>query len=276
MPDSLRHFVAGVDLFLIPRFSSDGKKATLAAVDLSLVIPCRNEAERLPETLRASSACLDALRLLSEVVVVVEPGTDSTPEVLADFAARDARIRPIFNTDARGKGFAVKTGMLAAKGSHVIFMDADLSVPLRFVGQFLAAFQGGADVLIASRRHPDSLITRRQPLARVASGRAFNAVLRLCGATRFADTQCGFKAFTAAASHAIFPHTTSDGFGFDVEVLAIAENLGLRVEALPVEWRDAPGSKVRPLNGLTALLEALRGAVRARKVRTGVISDLQK
>jgi dolichyl-phosphate beta-glucosyltransferase len=238
-------------------------------VDLSLVIPCRNEAERLPDTLRATSACMDGLGLQSEVIVVVEPGDDPTPEVLEEFAAKDARIRPILNPQARGKGFAVRTGMLAATGSHVFFMDADLSVPLRFVREFLVAFQSGADVLVASRRHPDSLITRRQPIVRIASGRAFNAVLRLCGATPFADTQCGFKAFTAEAARAIFPHTTCDGFGFDVEVLALAESLGFRVEALPIEWRDAPGSKVRPIHGLAALAEALRGAARARKVGKG-------
>jgi len=169
---------------------------------------------------------------------------------------------------ARGKGYAVRTGMLEAAGGTVFFMDADLSVPLRFLGTFRDRIGAGAGVVIGSRRHPQTHIVCRQPLARVAAGRAFNLGLRLCGATSFRDTQCGFKAFSAAAARAIFPRVEAAGFGFDVEVLALARALGFRVEESPVEWHDMSGSKVRPLrDGVRAFAEALAGARRAKSAR---------
>jgi len=172
---------------------------------------------------------------------------------------------------ARGKGFAVKTGMLAATGNVVFFMDADLSVPLRFVPEFLADFQRGADVVFGSRQHPDRVIVRRQPIQRVLAGRAFNLCLRISGSTKFYDTQCGFKAFRKTAAKDVFEDLTVDGFGFDVEARALADHFGFRSVERPVEWCDAPGSKVRALrDGSKAFLEAVAGARRARTVSVPV------
>lgn len=235
--------------------------------EFSIVIPCRNEQDRLPSTLAAVADFLNSSASDAEVVVVIEKGTDSTVEIATRFAEANPKFRVIANPVARGKGYAVKTGMLAATGSIIFFMDADLSVPLRFVPGFLEEFSRGAEVVFGSRQHPESVIVRSQPLRRVLAGRAFNLCLRLCGATRFHDTQCGFKAFEKTAAHNIFSNLTVDGFGFDVEALALATRFGYRIVERPVEWCDAPGSKVRALrDGSRAFLEAVDGARRAGRL----------
>ena len=237
---------------------------------ISLVVPCRNEAVRLPETLGALSTFLDGAKLSSEVLIVVERSEDESASLVADWAKNDPRFRAICNQVARGKGFAVRTGMLSAAGEIVFFMDADLSVPLRFVTEFLGFFEDGVDVVFGSRQHPHSKITRAQPDSRVFFGRTFNFWLRVLGATKFRDTQCGFKAFRHDTARAVFSRLTLDGFGFDVEALALAEALGFRILERPVEWRDAPGSKVRALrDGTAAFWSALFAAHRARRVVAG-------
>lgn len=200
-----------------------------------------------------------------EVIIVVEKSTDDTADLARRQAAEDSRFRAICNSVSRGKGFAVKTGMLAATGDLVFFMDADLSVPLRFVDAFLPWFDN-ADVVFGSRQHPETVIPISQPFFRVFYGRIFNLALRVCGATSFKDTQCGFKAFRREAAQAVFSRLTLDGFGFDVEAMALAEALKLRIVERPVEWSDAPGTKVRALrDGTSAFFEAVGAAKRAQK-----------
>lgn len=236
---------------------------------LSIVIPSRNESARLPATLRAVKAWLDAEPRDAEVLIVVEKSTDDTAELARRQEGEDSRFRAICNPTARGKGFAVKTGMLAASGDIVFFMDADLSVPLRFIEAFLPYFDE-ADVVFGSRQHPETVIPVSQPFFRVFYGRIFNLALRICGATSFKDTQCGFKAFRREAAREVFSRLTLDGFGFDVEAMALAEALRLRIIERPVEWSDAPGTKVRALrDGTSAFFEAVLAAKRAqRAVRT--------
>lgn len=235
---------------------------------VSLVIPARNEARRLPGTIA------EIRRFFPdepwEFLVIVEPGADDTEGAAAAAAAGDGRFEIRVNPTAHGKGHAVKTGMLAARGDWIFFMDADLSVPLRCVGEFLAA-AGGSDVLIGSRRHPESVIAVRQPASRELAGRLFNRVLRALGVTKFRDTQCGFKAFRRESAQKIFSELRQDGFGFDVEVVVLAEVLGLRIRELPVEWADAPGSTLRPLrDGIFALRDAVLAARRIRREYPGV------
>ncbi len=235
--------------------------------DFSIVIPCRNERSRLPATLVSLRNFFDAFSLVGEAIVVVEKGDDGTEVLAAEAAEADPRIRVVANPVARGKGYAVKTGMQAAQGGVQFFMDVDLSVPLDFVPRFLAETSRGAEVVIGSRRHPQSVIVRSQPLRRVLAGRAFNWCLRLCRATPFKDTQCGFKAFTQTAAQAVFSHLSVDGFGFDVEALALAGRYGFRIVELPVEWTDGAGSKVQPLSdGLRAFFDATRAARRIRRL----------
>lgn len=231
---------------------------------VSLVIPCRNEAVRLPPTLAALSGYLDASGIVAEIVVVDENSRDDTARLAQ--AHGDSRVRVIANPVGRGKGYAVKTGMLQAAGEVIFFMDADLSVPARFIGELLREFDGPVDVAFGSRRHPQSVIPIPQPFHRELFGRVFNLGLKICGATRFSDTQCGFKAFRREAAREIFSRLTLDGFGFDVEALAIADALGYRIKECPVEWNDAVGSKVQPLrDGVSSFVTAVTAARRARR-----------
>lgn len=264
---------AGFDAFEIPLRGKDLLSypgMSDPAPRVSLVIPCRNEALRLPATLRALGVYLDGAPFSAEVVVVIEPSQDHTVRLAREYAAGDPRVKVLANEVGRGKGYAVKTGMLAATGDLVFFMDADLSVPARFVGEFLHEFDGPVDVAFGSRRHPSSVVPVQQPFLREMFGRMFNLGLKVCGATRFADTQCGFKGFRREAAREVFSRLTLDGFGFDVEALALAEALDYRIKECPVEWNDAAGSKVRPLqDGISSFLEAVSAARRARKASRG-------
>jgi len=229
---------------------------------VSIVIPARNEAIRLPPSIRQIRETFPTEPW--EFIVVVERSTDGTVDAAREAVGDDPRFEIIANPVARGKGYAVKTGMLRARGDLAFFMDADLSVPLRYIAAFLR-HASDADVLIGSRRHPDSIIRVHQPLLREASGRVFNVALRLLGITPLRDTQCGFKAFSRSAAQAVFSRVEQDGFGFDVEAILVAQALGLRLLELPVEWADVKGTKVSPLNGLAALRDAVRAAWRVRR-----------
>ncbi|HEY5793257.1 MAG TPA: glycosyltransferase [Chthoniobacterales bacterium] len=224
--------------------------------EISLVIPARDEAGRLPATLDACQRAMANWPFASELIVFAEPGGDDTAEIAESFAG----VRVLRGDHPRGKGFAVRAGLRAARGAFAhFFMDADLSVPLDFVPIFVEEFQRdpAVDVLFGSRRHPQSKVIISQPWQRVASGRLFNWVMRGAGLTRFRDTQCGFKAFRAEWTEKIFSRATLDGFAFDVEILRIAQQLGAQVREMPVDWMEYGGSTVHMGNGVRAVLDAL-------------------
>jgi glycosyltransferase involved in cell wall biosynthesis len=232
---------------------------------LSIVIPAYHEARRLPRTLQELAqftAGLEAgLGLTCEVIIVVEQGSDGTLEIAAAFAARQAHFHVIDSPVQRGKGHAVRTGILRAQGQLVFYMDADLSVPLREVTAFLEHFRAHPEihVLIGNRQHRASRITRPQSWLRRTMGQTFNRILQLAALAPSRDTQCGFKAFRLAAARAIFTRQQLDGFAFDVEVLLLAQRLGYRIADLPVEWINSPESKVKIVrDSLMMLCDALR------------------
>ena len=212
----------------------------------SLVIPAFNEAHRLVASVRALREFLAYSRHTHEVILVVERSTDGTLELARQLTEGQAAFRVIGNPDQRGKGHAVRTGMLAARGEIAFFLDADLSTPLPEIGRFLAHFEQHpeAAILIGNRQHAQSVILKKQSLLRRKLGQTFNTILRLVARIQVKDTQCGFKAFRRSARDAIFPLQTVEGFAFDVELLILAERLGYRVADLPVEWRNEEGSKV--------------------------------
>jgi dolichyl-phosphate beta-glucosyltransferase len=232
---------------------------------LSIVLPAFHEARRLPPTLQRLAEFCEGLAFPYEVLVVVERGSDGTLEIAAEFAARQAHFQAIDNQVKRGKGYAVRSGMLRAKGAHIFYMDADLSVPLADVSKFLAHFAAHPeiDVLIGNRQHARSQITLAQSWLRRSMGVTFNRVLRLCGVAPLHDTQCGFKAFRHAPAQAIFSRQKLDGFAFDVEVLLLAERLGYKIEDLPVEWINSPESRVRMVRDS---LQMLRDSLRVRRL----------
>lgn len=233
----------------------------------SLVIPMYDEAERIGSTL----AVLAASALAGddyEILLVDDGSIDGTADI-ADKAIADlgiGNVRVIRAAMNRGKGAAVRTGMLAASGASRVFADADLSAG---VADIVACFERvedpSVDVVYASRAHAESTIEVVQPGHRVMSGRAFNLVLRTLGLTDDVDTQCGLKGFTAEAAQALFAAVTIEGFAFDVEVLALARREGMAVTDMPIAWSHVEASRVRPIRDGTSMLRdviSLRRALR--------------
>ncbi|MCS6801641.1 MAG: glycosyltransferase family 2 protein [Chloroflexota bacterium] len=211
---------------------------------LSLVIPAYNEARRLPRTLAALARALAARPERCEVIVVDDGSHDGTADVVR--AARLPGLRLISYQPNRGKGYAVRTGMLSASGAIVGFMDADLSTDLAAIDTALREIAAGWDIVIGSRALPGAQIIVPQPRYRVVATRIFNLLqVAMSGVRGYADTQCGFKMMTAAAARDIFRRARIDGFMFDIELLFLAERLGYRVREVPVTWTNDPASRLR-------------------------------
>jgi dolichyl-phosphate beta-glucosyltransferase len=224
---------------------------------LSLIIPAYNEAERLGPNLGSVLAFLGARYPDYELIVVDDGSADRTAEVVAAAIASEPRARLITYRPNRGKGHAVRTGVLASRGDQVLFMDADLSTPLDEIPRVLERL-AAADVVIGSRGLPEAEIRVRPPLYRRLASWVFDQIkYALVGLRRFRDTQCGFKAFHGEVARQLFALGRVDRFMFDVEILFLAERAGLRILELPVTWADRPGSKVRFWEGLVNLFRDL-------------------
>ncbi len=214
---------------------------------ISLVIPAYNEAGRLPASLGRIRAFLDRHSLRAEVLVIVERSSDGTLSEARRAVGKDSRFKIRDNRVHRGKGYAVRSGMRRARGELVFYMDADLSTPLEEIPRFVAYFREHPEVqvLIGSRAEPDSRILRRQKPLRENLGKIFNCLVQALAIRGIRDTQCGFKAFRHAACAEIFSRQRLDGFAFDVEVLLLAQAMGLKIMPLPVAWINSPESRVR-------------------------------
>lgn len=214
---------------------------------VSIVVPAYNEERRLPQSIRDIRAFFNRFGSSVEVLIVIEKSTDKTVEKATEAAGGDPLIRIIANDVQRGKGFAVKTGMLQAKGDIVFFMDADLSTPLTEVINFLGVFASDPDtaVLIGSRAEAKSQVIKKQSWFRRNLGRGFNRFVQIFGVRGIKDTQCGFKAFRKVAVQPVFSRQKYNGFSFDVEILILAQELGYAIKTVPVKWVNSPDSKVR-------------------------------
>jgi SAM-dependent methyltransferase len=214
----------------------------------ALVIPMCNEVARIEATLEALAASPLVVDDL-ELVLVDDGSIDDTVAVAGAAAARlglQAHVLPMGSN--HGKGAAVRAGMLAATAKVRVFVDADLCVEIKDLLRCFEVLEGGGtDVAYGTRAHPESSIPRSQPQHRIASGRAYNLLLRTLGLTDELDTQCGMKGFTAEAAEAVFGPLRTVGFGFDVEALARAHRGGWRVQPMPVTWSHLEASRVRPL-----------------------------
>lgn len=242
---------------------------------LSIVIPAFNEERRLPSTIQDLRSFFGRLGSV-EIIIVIEKSTDRTVEVATRSAADDPRIRIVTNEVQRGKGYAVKTGMLQAKGEIVFFMDADLSTPLAEVISFLSELQAHPeiDILIGSRAEAKSQVIKKQSWVRRNLGRVFNRFVQIFGIDGIKDTQCGFKAFRKHAVEPVFSRQTIHGFAFDVELLVLAQLMGFRIQTVPVRWVNSPDSKVRiwidPLKMFFDLVRIRRLARRTLKEKPHV------
>lgn len=246
----------------------DRERAFVTDPELSLVIPAYNEETRLPATLERVSEFLGARGLTYEVLVVVNGCTDRTAEVAKAAAVRDPNIRVLI-TAARGKGGAVKIGVSEARGSRIVFADADLSTPIEEVIGLAERLDDRYQVVIATREGQGA---RRvgEPYVRHLMGRVFNLLVRALAVPGIHDTQCGFKAFTRASARDVFSRQRIAGFGFDVELLFVARRLGYGIKEVPVTWEYRASSRVDPLRDTIRMfrdvvlvrLNALRGRYR--------------
>ena len=202
----------------------------------SIVIPAYNESARIPATLQSVVDCIRQRGWSAEVVVVNDGSSDSTADVVRAFAAANPEVRLLENPGNRGKGYSVRSGMLQAHGEVVLFSDADLSAPIEEADGLFAAIAAGADIAIGSRWLETKRQTIRQPFYRQFFGRCFNGVTRFVMGLKFADTQCGFKAFTRAAAQTVFQLQTIERWGFDPEILFIALKRGYRIQEVAVSW----------------------------------------
>lgn len=234
----------------------------MAGTPLSVIIPVFNEARRLPPMLDALNAYLDAHYPSAEIVVADDGSADSTAERAREASRKWPRTR-LLSLPHRGKGHAVREGMLAADGEVRFFMDVDRAVPLETIEPFLQALKT-ADVVVASRELAGA---RRigEPRNRHLMGRVFNLAVRAMAGLPYRDTQCGFKAFRREAAKTLFSRQRVDGFGFDAEILYLARRKGFEVAELPVEWRYGAESKVRLRHPLQMLGEL--AGVRWRALR---------
>ena len=213
----------------------------------SLVIPAFNEADRIGETLREVLGYLQTQGAGSELIVVNDGSTDATSQIVREVFAATGGIatRLIENSPNRGKGAAVRTGLLAATQPIGLFSDADLSTPIDEAPKLIQPIVAGeVDIAIGSRALNRRLIGNRQPWRREQAGRVFNLIVRVATGLPFWDTQCGFKAFRLDACRPILEAAQTDGFGFDVELLYLAQRAQLRMKEIPVRWDHHEGSKL--------------------------------
>ena len=223
----------------------------------SIVIPAYNESARILATLRSVVLCVRAQGWSAEIIVVNDGSRDSTAEVVRDFAADAPEVRLLQNPSNRGKGYSVRSGLLQALGEVVMFTDADLSAPIEEAERLFAAIAAGADIAIGSRWLEKGRQTHRQPLYRQFFGRCFNAVTRAVMGLRFADTQCGFKAFTRAAAQTVFQLQTIERWGFDPEILFIGLKRGYRIVEVPVSWAHDERTRMSYLKDGMKMLEEI-------------------
>ena len=230
----------------------------MGSVTHSIVIPAYNEALRLEATLDRVLEYVYSQKWNAEILVVNDGSRDATRDIILRYAATHPMLQLVDNPGNRGKGFSVRNGVLHSKGEFVVFTDADMASPIEESAKLLAALEHGADVAIGSRWLDPSLQTRKQPFYRRALGRIFNLALRLILGMNFKDTQCGFKAFRRQAAQAVFPMQIIERWGFDPEIIFLAQRFGYRVDEVAVKWAHQENTKISPIkDGLRMFSELL-------------------
>ena len=224
---------------------------------LSIIIPSYNEQHRLGLRLDSVLKYLSTHFPNHELIIVDDGSTDNTAKIVTQAIAKHPTAQLISYQPNRGKGYAVRTGVLASRGDTVLFMDADLSTPLEEIPRILRLLKN-SDVVIGSRGRSNPKITTKPPPHRQMASFIFDQIkYLLVGLRRFNDTQCGFKIFRGHIARQLFALARIDRFMFDAEILYLAERAGLRVREMPVSWADVPGSKVRFWEGIVNMFRDL-------------------
>jgi dolichyl-phosphate beta-glucosyltransferase len=232
-------------------------------VYLSVIIPAYNEAERLPQTLRRIHHYLACSALKYEILLILDGPTDQSRRALESFSTEIHNLRIVDRKVNRGKGYTVKEGMLQASGRIRLFTDADNSTDIAHFEKMRPLFDNGCDVVIASRHakdNPDAKQAVPQPLYKRAIGKAGNLIIQALALRGIWDTQCGFKAFRDSVAEQIFSQTTIEGWGFDIEVLALARALKYNIGIVPAHWINEKHSHFR----FFGYLEILRDTMKVR------------
>lgn len=222
---------------------------------LSIIIPAHNEEDRLPDSLARIFAFLERQTYQSEVLVVENGSRDRTAQVVEAMTPTYSNLR-LVREPSRGKGLAVRRGMLEASGVYRFICDADLSMPIEQVNRFLPPILSDADIAIASREAPGA-VRYGEPFYRHWFGRVFNLLVRLLAVPGFHDTQCGFKCLKADVADDLFQVQRLDGWTFDVELLFIALKRAYHVVEVPIPWHYNPGSRVSLLRDSLSMLNDL-------------------
>jgi len=225
----------------------------------SFILPAYNESERLNESIPKVLEYVRDRGLAAELLVVNDGSTDATADVVRRFAAGNPMVVLLENPGNRGKGYSVRNGMLHARGALALFTDADLSSPIAEADKLFSALCKGSDVAIGSRWLQRELQIERQPLLRQLYGRLFNLALRIVLGLQYKDTQCGFKAFNRRAIEAVFTRQHIERWGFDPELLFLADTFKLKTAEVAVEWAHDHRSKIHPVrDGLRMGIEVLK------------------
>ena len=220
---------------------------------LSIVIPAYNEETRLPQSLAAIVDFLKAQNFESEVLVIDDGSSDRTPDIVKEFSAKYPFIQ-LLQPGRGGKGHAVKAGMLQVKGEYAFLCDADLAMPITELPKFLPPQQNGYEIAIGSREG-EGAVRYNEPPYRHLMGRVFNWLVKILAVRGFEDTQCGFKCFHASVIEDLFQKQTIDGFGFDVEVLYVAQKRDYKIVEVPIHWYYQSESKVHPVKDTIRMVQ---------------------
>jgi len=254
----------------VEEISPGGSRATGAeaatSVAVSVVIPAYNEALRLPPYLESIREHFDhELAGSYEVIVVDDGSSDWLADKLTENASEFPQLRVIRHPQNRGKGAAVRTGVLEARGRFVLFADADGAAPIEEEARLRARLQSDADIAIGSRQVAGAGVRRnRTPLRRLV-GRSFAGLARRMLGLSIRDTQCGFKMFRREAAAHLFPQLREEGYYFDLELLILADRCGYRVMEVPINWADQPGSRMSLAREIGKMIGAFRRLRRLRK-----------
>lgn len=232
----------------------------LEPIHLSVVIPAYNEEQRLPKTLRQTAGYLARQPFSWEIAVVNDGSKDKTADIVRAFGVTEPRVRLLQYAHNRGKGYAVRYGLTHVTGAYRVFMDADNSTSINHIEQFMPYFAQGYDIVIGSRDVAGAVIGVHQTRLKELLGNLGNLWIQFWAVPGIKDTQAGFKMFTAQAAALIFPYLTIDRWGFDVELLAVARQRGLKIAERPIRWENDPNSKVSG----SAYLEVLKEVVQIR------------
>lgn len=219
---------------------------------LSIIIPAYNEEFRLPDTLSQVESFLEEQIYSSEVWIVDNNSTDRTSEIIQEYSSRNTNFQGLFEKEP-GKGAAVRCGMLKAQGDFLFMCDADLSMPIKELNNFLPPQLEGFDIVIASREAPGA-VRYDEPQFRHLGGRLMNGLIQLFALPGINDTQCGFKCFSATTAKDLFQHQTLSGWSFDIELLYIARQRGFTIKEIPIPWIYHQESKVNPFRDALKIL----------------------